>query len=228
MRTPFRIHSIVAGGIASLALFASVLALLLGGYAKVVDWWLYAAMQMLWHPWAIFVAAFFTHLFSWPALLPLMALTTALFLRWRRAGAAFVLLGASAAGYATELLTKALLRVPRPPEALIDVSTLSSFPSGHAIVGTIFFGTLLYLSCTSENPGWRHTVYATLCALGIFAVSASRVYLGAHWLSDVLGGFAVGVFWLTCCTLLVRKAQKFVARGEQFSKSVRKLLLDRS
>ena len=70
------------------------------------------------------------------------------------------------------------------------------FPSGHTLSVVVLFGVIAYLISTSGmRRGWRCAVTAT-CAVLALAVGFSRLYLGMHWLSDVGGGFAVGLAYL--------------------------------
>lgn len=82
--------------------------------------------------------------------------------------------------------------ISRPLNGLV-VETSKSFPSGHATAVTIFFVMLMYLFAKDMNKVWR-TVFVVFCVLMITLVSVSRLYLGVHWLSDVLGGVALGLF----------------------------------
>ncbi|MGH6907884.1 MAG: phosphatase PAP2 family protein, partial [Aestuariivirga sp.] len=68
---------------------------------------------------------------------------------------------------------------------------LFSFPSGHATMAALIFGILAVLVSHSMGRWARALVYA-VCALAVVAIAYSRVYLGAHWLSDVLGGLLFG------------------------------------
>lgn len=85
---------------------------------------------------------------------------------------------------------KLLFNVNRPVDAVISAFG-QSFPSYHATISTIFFVMLMYIFDGHFNSPKR-TIFNTFCVAGILLVSFSRVYLGAHWLSDVLGGIVLG------------------------------------
>ncbi|MCF7864617.1 MAG: phosphatase PAP2 family protein [Kiritimatiellales bacterium] len=71
-----------------------------------------------------------------------------------------------------------------------------SFPSGHTMTATLLYGLLAVLAVLALK-GWRRRTCAVLAAFAmILLVGFSRIYLGAHYLSDVLGAFAAGIAWL--------------------------------
>jgi len=75
-----------------------------------------------------------------------------------------------------------------------------SFPSGHAMGAMLLFGSLAYVIYFSIEHSRRLRLLAvTLCVLVILCIGASRVYLGVHYLSDVLAGFAAGLCWVAVC-----------------------------
>jgi membrane-associated phospholipid phosphatase len=75
-----------------------------------------------------------------------------------------------------------------------------SFPSGHAMGATLLFGSLAYVIYFSIDHSRRLRLLAvTLCVLMILCIGASRIYLGVHFLSDVLAGFAAGLCWVAVC-----------------------------
>ena len=116
--------------------------------------------------------------------------------RWADA----VFLSAAVLAPAVNLGLKELAARPRPDAGLALVEeTGYSFPSGHAVFAAAFFGALVVLlsrwRCLDGRPALRLTLQAALTML-ILAVGASRVFLGVHWPSDVVGGFLFGVLYL--------------------------------
>ena len=87
---------------------------------------------------------------------------------------------------------------PSFSDPLLVLSTFS-FPSGHAVSATVFYGVVgTFLASKIDGVGLR--VLVLLAALLMVAlVSFSRIYLGVHYLSDVLGGVAEGIAWLAIC-----------------------------
>jgi membrane-associated phospholipid phosphatase len=84
---------------------------------------------------------------------------------------------------------------PNFDEPLLTLTTYS-FPSGHAAGAAVFYGVLAaYLVCKTNRWPWR-VVIAVLAALLVALVALSRVYLGVHYLSDVLAGIAESIAWL--------------------------------
>ncbi|MEP7132887.1 MAG: phosphatase PAP2 family protein [Acidobacteriota bacterium] len=78
----------------------------------------------------------------------------------------------------------------------LETEKSHSFPSTHSTMGAVFFaGVCAVLFHVTANPFARAGAL-TVSALAITAIAFSRVYLGAHWLSDVAGGVALGLGWL--------------------------------
>jgi len=89
---------------------------------------------------------------------------------------------------------KAILHRPRPV-ALFAGWDSFSFPSGHATMNTVLWGLLVVLIGRELAPRWRPLVLGW--AVGLVALIAfSRLYLGAHWMSDVAGGMTLGTAWV--------------------------------
>ncbi|MEP7207850.1 MAG: phosphatase PAP2 family protein [Casimicrobiaceae bacterium] len=124
--------------------------------------------------------------------------TLAIYLAWRRQwhwlGA---LLLAVPGGMVVNVLTKYAFARARPSFAdpLLTLTTYS-FPSGHVTASTLFYGFLAaYL--VARIPAWRWRVpFVLIASFAVAVVGLTRVYLGVHFLSDVLAAFALGTAWL--------------------------------
>jgi membrane-associated phospholipid phosphatase len=140
------------------------------------------------------------------ALRPAAVLATAgyLFLRrrdWRR----LAQLGAAVAGAAALYeIVKPIVGRPRPPVAIQIVAEEGwAFPSGHVTQAVAFYGILAVM--LMARPSLRLRVLLGIGAVLVaFVVGASRLYLGVHWLTDVLGGYALGTAWLSVVMVVTR------------------------
>ena len=96
-----------------------------------------------------------------------------------------------------ELLTKVIrLSLHRPrPYALYEGIEQYSFPSGHALMSVVVYGFLAFLLVRALRGRPRRVVLGITIPL-IALIAVSRLYLGAHWLSDVLGGLNFGTAWI--------------------------------
>ena len=98
------------------------------------------------------------------------------------------------------------------PEGLLSTPTSASFPSGHTFTAVVVYGFLIYLVWRwTDRPALRVplTILLTLVILG---VGLSRVLLSVHWVSDVLGGFTIGLAWLVFGLVFTRAARAYVMR----------------
>jgi membrane-associated phospholipid phosphatase len=125
--------------------------------------------------------------------LPLAAVALALFAglqRWREALFLAVAMGGAAVFVAG--LKRVIHRV-RPVDIYDGVAEYS-FPSGHASMSIVLFGFLAFLLAVRAEPFWRRILYSVSIVL-VLLIGFSRIYLGAHWLSDVVAGLAFGLAW---------------------------------
>jgi membrane-associated phospholipid phosphatase len=107
-------------------------------------------------------------------------------------------------GMLLNFLLKTLFMRPRPHfDNPVLTLTSFSFPSGHTILAAVFYGTLCVFAVLRLRV-WKLRVLAVLVATFMIAlVGFSRMYLGAHYLSDVLGAVAEGLAWLALCLTAV-------------------------
>ncbi len=159
--------------------------------------------------------AAFMSLISWPGFSPQMFVFPVLImLAWYWFGfhwEAVASLVATVFTPVVNVIVKDYIRRPRPGVDLVHVFRILdsySFPSGHVMYYVGFFGFTWFLVYTLLKRSWRRT--ALLIVLGVFIalVGASRVYLGQHWPSDVLGAYLLGSLTLAVVLWFYRWGKK--------------------
>jgi len=107
-------------------------------------------------------------------------------------------------------ILKIVIQRPRPVGATAFLHGESfSFPSGHALGSLVGYGMLAYVigsNWITTTRGRFRLVIAT--AVLVVAIGISRLYLGVHYFSDVVGGYAVGVLWLSVCISGLQVAER--------------------
>ena len=102
-------------------------------------------------------------------------------------------------------LLKNILQRPRPTEYRIIEETGYSFPSGHSMVSMAFYGYFIYLIYKYVKNKYVKWISISLLSLLICAIGISRIYLGVHYTSDVLGGFLISMSYLVIYISAVNK-----------------------
>ncbi|MDJ0570587.1 MAG: phosphatase PAP2 family protein [Pleurocapsa sp. MO_192.B19] len=98
---------------------------------------------------------------------------------------------------------KSLFGKVRPALWQSAIKDLSfSYPSGHALGSTVLYGFIAYLVAT-RYPQFSLFIYTVVVCL-IGAIGLSRLYLGVHWPTDIVGGYGIGFLWLTFCTTMLK------------------------
>ncbi len=119
-----------------------------------------------------------------------------------------IFLAAAALARVLSGVVKEFVDRPRPSSSLVDVTyqlDSSSFPSGHVLGATLFYGFLIYCAEISiSNRPVRRIVQGSLAAV-IGLMGYARVELGAHWPTDVLGGYAISLLVLSAMVWLHRR-----------------------
>lgn len=113
---------------------------------------------------------------------------------------------------------KMLIERPRPAESFVNIlyeAKNHSFPSGHTSFYVVFFGFLIYLML--RLPTLDNIIRKMIIILSLFLITTipfSRVYLGVHWLTDVIGGFLLGLIVLITIIGLYTRLKNY---SEQWS-----------
>ena len=91
---------------------------------------------------------------------------------------------------------KSLFARPRPLDISLVEETGYSFPSGHSLTSMAFYGLLIYLITTSNLSRKLKIILNIILSLLILIVGLSRIYLGVHYFTDVIGGFLLAIIYL--------------------------------
>jgi undecaprenyl-diphosphatase len=87
--------------------------------------------------------------------------------------------------------------------------TSYSFPSGHIMTALFAYGIIAYLLASFGNNGkWRVVLYAAAMSLAL-VIGLSLIYLGVHYLTDVVGGWDTGIAWLFSCIFVTKTLKMF-------------------
>jgi membrane protein DedA with SNARE-associated domain/membrane-associated phospholipid phosphatase len=154
-------------------------------------------------PWLTTVMLTVTQLADSTFMLPLTLILVLYLIYAKRLYMASLTLFALSFGYGTAFLFKWLTKIVRPENALVETFS-SSFPSAHATVAMIF-GTFIFLSFLDQikTRAWKLGFFG-IVFLGVMLVGLSRIYLNAHWTTDVVAGMSLGLFSVIFSILLFR------------------------
>ena len=105
---------------------------------------------------------------------------------------------------ALNVLLKNIVERPRPEGYRLIDETGYSFPSGHSMISAAFYGLLIYIIWKNlKNKTLRLILCVALSILTIL-IGVSRIYLGVHYASDVVGGFVISIAYLTLITSIIK------------------------
>ncbi|NIQ93946.1 MAG: phosphatase PAP2 family protein, partial [Desulfuromonadales bacterium] len=188
---------------------------------------IYEIVPLLRHSFTDTFFLLLTYLGDWPVLLSLAVPACLWLLMHHRDFSAFIVAVGTAAGQALVFILKSAYSRPRPEPFFTSLGAESwAFPSAHAFVAAVFYGLIVYI-CLDAVTRWR-TRFALITAGSFLAllIGASRIYLGVHWFSDVLGGFALAALWLTFL-ITARELRRRTAEGFPWRKGIRLLRVPR-
>ena len=164
--------------------------------------------------------AFFTVLGNWQTIILLFA-ALAIFQLISKNYRSIIYLGVSiGAGSVFSYITKFIFHRPRPPlVSLIEQPVSYGLPSGHALLAVCFYGFIAYLLIKYFKKIYAKTLIAFFSLVLIILIGLSRVYLGVHYLSDVLAGWYLGFFTLILAITFFEINSKFYKREKKAVKN---------
>lgn len=147
------------------------------------------------NPLGIDIFSIISFLGNWKIILPATVLIGGVF--WLRQKRDYILpfFMTVAGSQIFEFILKRIIQRPRPLSGVYPEGSFS-FPSGHAVVVIGFFGFLMYLALKNIKKRKDRAAVWIFGALVILLVGFSRLYLGVHYFSDVIGGYLLGAIWL--------------------------------
>lgn len=105
-------------------------------------------------------------------------------------------------------LFKIIFRRPRPDGLALTTASGFGYPSGHAMVSLAYFGFLTYLLCKNVKSKLVKVLLITLCIIMVLLIGFSRIYLGVHYFSDVIGGFLLGTTYFMFFLTVIKAVDK--------------------
>lgn len=136
---------------------------------------------------------------------------------WRRSWTPLLVIGIGMAGsVAATILGKQAVGRLRPPETfVVPPSPLSpAFPSGHSLNATVLACLIAYLVALTARRVLVTWTAAAIALAYFVSVGWSRVYLGHHWLTDVVMGWSLGIAWVACLILAHQAARAWLRRRD--------------
>jgi membrane-associated phospholipid phosphatase len=154
---------------------------------------------------------FITYLGNWEIILSLGIIALLVLLLLEERIKALFFLTSVAIGQSAYSALKILFDRPRPDRELALTSVGGySFPSGHAVVSIIFYGLIAYFIAIIFRKRWQKTLIFISAGALIFLIGLSRMYLGLHWMSDIISGWSLGmaIIFLAVTNLRAREKSK--------------------
>ncbi|MDO9165946.1 MAG: phosphatase PAP2 family protein [Rhodoferax sp.] len=150
--------------------------------------------------------------------LPVIVVALGWFLAHRLWRTAIYWLAAAGVAEALVQVIKVALHRPRPGALHAGVAQFS-FPSGHATLSLVVYGFLAFLLCVQASRRLRVFIVSAVVLL-IGLVAWSRLYLGVHWMSDVVGGLSFGTAWIAALAVAYLYQRREVPRSASLGVTV--------
>ena len=191
------------GGGAAIAAFLFLLSFLLLGlnidsnFVRIFDEFVYRAIRVYVNDFLTKYMIMISFIGSWISIVGIIFVLT--IFTWRKKIRSDICLKISVSTVVSAILNESLKFVfnrVRPDVIHLTEAHGLGFPSGHSMNGMVFFGMIALILISELKTHWKY-LYASLLGLLILNIGVSRIYLGVHYPSDVVGGFLFGAFILS-------------------------------
>ncbi len=202
LRLRSRLTTIRIGGLGlaaiALWLFAELAEEVMQNESRALDTTVLLTIQKFQEPWLDPIMVLITDIGDPTVLVVFCGVVSLWLLRRREKSEAMTIAIAALGALVLNTLLKRLFERQRPAlwSRIVDVRYYS-FPSGHAMLSIVIYGLLGYL-LARRFPCWRGQILAG-SAIAVFLIGFSRLYLGVHWLTDIIAGYLAGLVWLIAC-----------------------------
>jgi len=147
------------------------------------------------------------------ALIPLNILLIGYFVHKKKKWFAIRIAALALSSLLLKFILKFYFQRERPDIPVIEKVGGYSFPSGHALIGVVFYGLVIFVIWHEVKQKWLKILLTVFFVILILLISFSRVYLRVHYASDVIAGMAVGFIWLVLSLRIIHGIEKrYIAR----------------
>ena len=134
-----------------------------------------------------------------------------IFKRWRMSAVMLLSVGSTVVAI---LIIKNLFLRNRPGSALEVIIDDPSFPSGHAGLAAAFFLAAVYIGTSFISTKAGRMIWTIVCGVAVLAIGLSRIILNVHWASDVIVGWAIGLFLVICSIIFVKYLERSILKKQ--------------
>ncbi len=146
---------------------------------------------------------FFTFITSFASPIVIIIISLSLFVMFKNKKYAWLSLGSLGLIFLINTALKYIFSRPRPFEWMLVEETGYSFPSAHAMIAMAFYGLLIYLIWQTQIDKNKKIFLTVIMVTLIILIGISRIYLGVHYCTDIIGGFTLSLSYLIIVTSII-------------------------
>lgn len=170
-----------------------------------LDFWAKNFVESIRNPFLTAILKSVTYLGEWSVVLAVAVVVSIFLTAKRKKIQAVILAFTTLGGISSAFVLKELIHRQRPVSGLLT-ETSYSFPSAHAVISVAFYGLIIYF-LWQRFPSRKIRILKIVAGLTlVFIIGFSRVYLGVHYLSDIMGGYLIGSIWLAIGVYAAQKS----------------------